>query len=217
MKKINYELLLFYIAAFVGGFYAGYAVMRCGMFASSQTMNMISIMLSLFGNDFGEFLVRIAIMILYAGAISLGVIIPRHTKLDVRLVSMSVTACTSLLLAFISTNIVSTLSMLPVFFAMALQWSSFPGAMGYQASCIFVTNNFRQLVTGGVNYLCTKDKKYISQFLFYAGDICVFFLGFASCYISINLAGVRSVAIILLVLLFMLMLILKEKKMKSTT
>lgn len=212
MKKINYELWLFYMAAFVGGFFAGYAVTRSGMFASSQTMNMISIMVNLLGKNFGEFFVRVVIMVLYAGAISMGVIIPKYTKCDIRLVSIGVTAATSILLACIPTHITSTLSMLPVFVSMALQWSAFPGAMGYQAACIFVTNNFRQSVLGGVNYLCTKDKKYISQFLFYAGDICIFFLGFVVCYINIKLMGMRSVAIILLVLLFMISLILKEKK-----
>lgn len=212
LKKINYELCLFYMAAFIGGFFAGYAVIRSGMFASSQTMNMISIMLNLLGKDFSEFLVRFVIMVLYAGAISMGVIIPRYTRCDMRLISIGVTAVASILLACIPTDITSTLSMLPVFVAMALQWSAFPGAMGYQAACIFITNNFRQSVLGGVNYLCTKDKKYISQFLFYAGDICIFFLGFVACCISIKLAGVRSIAIILLVLLFMISLILKEKK-----
>ena len=215
VRKFNYELCLFYIAAFVGGFFAGYAVIRCGMFASSQTMNIISIMLSLFGKDFGEFMVRLLIMLLYACAIALGIIIPRYTKLDVRLVSISVTSFAAVLLACIPTHITITLSMVPVFFSMALQWSAFPGAMGYQASCIFVTNNFRQSVTGGVNYLCTKDKKYISQFLFYAGDIAVYFIGFISCYLCIKLAGLRSVAFILLPLVFMSVMIYKEKNINT--
>lgn len=215
MKKINYELLIFYITAFIGGFFAGYAVIRCGMFASSQTMNMISITLSLFGKDFGEFIVRLVIMILYAGAISLGVIIPRYSKLDVRIVSIAVTACTAIIMTCIPVDIVSTLSMLPIFFAMALQWSSFYGAMGYQASCIFVTNNFRQMVVGGVSYLCTKDRKYITQFLFYAGDIFIFFTGFVICYISIKSMGVRSAAVVLPMLILMLVLIFKDRKAKS--
>ena len=176
------------------------------------TLLLISIMLNLFGRDFGEFFVRIIIMALYAGAIALGVLIPRYTKCDIRLVSIAVTAGTAILMTCIPTNIKSTLSMLPIFVAMALQWSAFPGALGYQASCIFVTNNFRQSVVGGVNYLCTRDKEYITQFLFYAGDICVFILGFIICYICISLAGLRSAAIILLVLILMIVLVFKEKK-----
>lgn len=215
MKKSTLELLLFYAATFVGGFFAGYAVIRCGMFASSQTMNIISIGLNLFGKDFGEFLVRLVIMALYAVAIALGVIIPRYTKFDVRLVSIAVTSVTSIFLSCIPTHTASTLSMAPVFFAMALEWSAFGGAMGFVASCIFVTNDFRQMVLGGVNYLCEKDKKYRIQFLFFAGTICNFFLGFVVSCISLKLWGVRSAAIVLVVLLFMVALIIKEKSLNK--
>lgn len=213
MKKSTLELWLFYAATFIGGFFAGYAVIRCDMFASSQTMNIISIGLNLFGKDFGEFLARLVIMALYAVAISLGVIIPRYTKFDIRLVSIAATSVTSIFLACIPTQTASTLSMTPVFFSMALEWSAFSGAMGYQASCIFVTNDFRQMVLGGVNYLCDKDKKHIYQFFFYAGTICNFFLGFVVSYISIKIWGVRSAAIVLLVLGFMIALIIKEKSL----
>lgn len=211
MKKSTLELCLFYAATFIGGFFAGYAVIRCGMFASSQTMNIISIGLNLFGKDFGEFLVRLFIMALYAVAIALGVIIPRYTKFDVRLVSIAVTSLTSIFLSSIPADIVSTLSMAPVFFAMALEWSAFEGAMGYSASCIFVTNDFRQMVLGGVNYLCDKDKKHGVQFLFFAGTICNFFLGFVVSCTSLKLWGVRSAGVALPVLMFMTLLIFKEK------
>ena len=87
--------------------------------------------------------------------------------------------------------------------------------MGYQASCIFLTNNFRQSVTGGVNYLCTKDKQYKSQFLFYAGDILVYSFGFISCYLCIKLTGLRSVAFVWLPLIFISVLIYKDKNVSS--
>jgi len=217
VKRINYELWLFYTAVFIGGFFGGYAMMRSGMFASSQTMNIISMALNLLECDFGEFLVRFGIMVLYAGAIALGVLVPRYTRWDIRLLSIGVTALASLVMAFIPPRITSTLSLLPIFVAMALQWSAFPGAIGYQAACIFLTNNFRQTVLGGVNYLCTKEKQYISQFLFYAGDIFFFFLGFVVCYVGIKFAGFRSVAILLPVTVLMFGLILNEKKTTCST
>ncbi len=213
MKKNSFELWLFYAATFIGGFFAGYAVIRCGMFASSQTMNIISIGLNLFGKDFGEFLVRLVIMALYAVAIALGVVIPRYTKFDVRLLSIAVTSVASIFLSCIPAHTTSTLSMAPVFFAMALEWNAFPGAIGYQASCIFVTNDFRQMVLGAVHYLCDKDKKYIYQFLFYAGTICNFFLGFVVSCTSMKLWGARSAAIVLVVLVFMVALIFKERSL----
>ena len=215
MKKSAIELLLFYAATFIGGFFAGYAVIRFGMFASSQTMNIISIGLNLFGKDFGEFLVRLFIMALYASAIAIGVLIPRYTKHDVRLISIFTTSATAIFLSCIPTQTASTLSMAPVFFSMALEWSAFEGAMGYQASCIFVTNDFRQMVLGGVNYLCDKDEKYRIQFLFYAGTICSFFSGFIVSCAGIKLWGVRSAAIILAVLIFMTALVIKEKSLNK--
>ena len=121
MKKLNYELCLFYTAAFIGGFFGGYAVMRSDMFASSQTMNILTMMLNLFGNNLGEFLIRFCIMLIYAGAISVCILVPRYTKLDIRLISAVVTAVSSVIMAFIPADVTSVLSLLPIFVAMAIQ------------------------------------------------------------------------------------------------
>ena len=215
MRKLNYELCLFYTAAFIGGFFGGYAVMRSDMFASSQTMNILTMMLNLFGNNFGEFLIRFCIMVIYAGAISVCILVPRYTKLDIRIISAVVTAVSSVIMACIPADVTSVLSLLPIFVAMAMQWNAFPGALGHQAACIFVTNNFRQTLVNGINYMCTKDKKYISGFWFYLGDIFFFLSGFSICYIGVKIAGLRFIASIVLVSLFMIMLIIKEKKIQN--
>ena len=215
MKKINYELCLFYTAAFIGGFFGGYAVMRSDMFASSQTMNILTMMLNLFGSNLGEFLVRFCIMVIYAGAISVCILVPRYTKLDIRIISAVVTAVSSVIMACIPSNATSVLSLLPIFIAMAMQWNAFPGALGYQAACIFVTNNFRQAIVNGINYLCTKEKKYISGFWFYAGDICSFLSGFTVCYIGVKYVGFCFVSFLIFVALFMILLIIKERESKN--
>lgn len=212
MKKINYELSLFYSAAFIGGFFGGYAVMRSDMFASSQTMNILMMMLNLFGSNFGEFLIRFCIMAIYAGAISVCILVPRYTKFDIRLISVVVTAVSSIIMACIPADAKSVISLLPIFVAMAVQWNAFPGALGHQAACIFVTNNFRQALVNLINYLCSKDKKYISGFWFYFGDICSFLSGFSVCYIGVKFAGLRFVASVVFVSLFMIIVIEKEKK-----
>ena len=94
--------------------------------------------------------------------------------------------------------------------------NAFPGALGYQAACIFVTNNFRQALVNGINYLCSKDKKYISGFWFYLGDLCFFLSGFSVCYIGVKLAGLSFVASIVLVSVFMIVLIVRDRKIQNT-
>ncbi len=214
MKKLNYELCLFYSAAFIGGFFGGYAVMRSDMFASSQTMNILMMMLNLFGSNFSEFLIRFCIMVIYAGAISVCILVPRYTRFDIRLISVVVTAVSSVIMAIIPADKKSVLALLPIFVAMAMQWNAFPGALGHQAACIFVTNNFRQALVNGINYLCSKDKQYISGFWFYFGDICSFLSGFSVCYTGVKFVGLRFVASIVFVSLFMIILIVNEKKVR---
>lgn len=216
MKKIKYELSLFYSAAFIGGFFGGYAVMRSDMFASSQTMNILMMMLNLFGSNFSEFLIRFCIMVIYAGAISVCILVPRYTKYDIRLISSVVTAGSSVIMACIPADSKSVLSLLPIFIAMAMQWNAFPGALGHQAACIFVTNNFRQALVNGINYLCSREKKYISGFWFYAGDIIFFLSGFSVCYVGVKFAGFGFVASIVLVSVFMIILIAGDKRKQKT-
>lgn len=211
-KKSNLELIIFYTAVLIGGFGGGYAMLRCSMFASSQTMNFITMLLNILGNSFEDILVRIAIVILYGLAIALTVLIPRYTKLDLKIVSVYINIIAAAIMACAPADYAGVPVLLPMFFAMAFQWGSYKGAMGYVSTCIFSTNNFRMTVEGGVNYLCTKDKKYIKQFAFYLGTLVMFFVGIILCYICVRTMGFRSIALVIVPAVFMHIMLMIEKK-----
>ena len=209
--KLNLELIIFYTAVLIGGFGGGYAMLRCGIFASSQTMNFITMLVNIMGNSFEDLLIRLAIVVLYGAAIALAVIIPRYTKLDNKIVSVYINILAAIIMAAVPSDYVGIPVLLPMFFAMAFQWGSYKGAMGYVSTCIFSTNNFRMTVEGIVNYFCTKDKKYIRQFLFYLGTLLCFFAGVILCCISVNAMGFRSIALVIIPAILMNILIVRNK------
>ena len=211
-SKFDYELCLFYLSAFIGGIYGAYAVLRCNMFASAQTVNLITSLFNIMGSDFKGFMIRIVIMCAYALGISFGVIIPKYTKWNLKYVSVIATFITSLVLGFMPDNYVGELILLPVFFSMSIQWNAFPGAKGYQGTSIFLTNNFRQTVMGLTSYLCTKENHYKVQFKFYFLTILCYFIGCYLTYITVKYIGYRGILFTIIPLVIMSIIIFKENK-----
>ncbi len=186
-------------------------MLRCGIFASSQTMNFITMLVNIMGNSFGDLLIRLAIVLLYGMAIAFAVIIPRYTKLDNRIVSVYINIFAAIIMAAAPADYVGIPVLLPMFFAMAFQWSSYKGAIGYVSTCIFSTNNFRMTIEGIVNYFCTKDKKYLRQFIFYLGTLLCFFAGVILCCISVKIMGYRSISLVIIPAVLMHIMLIKNK------
>ena len=211
-KDCIYSRAVFYLSACVGGAFGAYAILRFGMFASAQTMNLITIIFAVLGRDLEEFLIRVTIMAAYAVGTASGVLIPRYTKIDLRLFSTGVTALCAAGLFFVPETYESELVLLPVFFAMAVQWNAFHGACGYESTGTFMTNNFRQMVLGGVRYLCDREKQALRQFWFYLGCLASYFAGCAAAFLLIRAYGFRMIIFVVLPAMLMHMLIICSKK-----
>ena len=81
----------------------------------------------------------------------------------------------------------------PIFFAMAVQWNSYPGAYGYVSSTIFSTNNLRQVAIALSEYAITHDPKQLHKAKFFGGTLLCFHLGVAVSIVTHHFFGIHSV------------------------
>ena len=213
-KERDYELLAFRFAAFIGGAFGIYAILRYGMLSSGQTMNLLNLFMSIFGANIPEFLFRLAVALFYGFGVAIGVLIPKYTRIDVRHVSITVTAISAIILAFMPEQYSGEYISIPIFFAMALQWGAFPGAKGRASACVFLTNNVRQMIIGLTNYFCTKEKSHIEYSHFYMFTILSYMAGCGVSYYLTELFGAKSIAFVIIPVIAMFFIICKDKKEK---
>lgn len=89
------------------------------------------------------------------------------------------------------------LSFYSISFIASLQWSFFKGALGYESSVIFSTNNIKQTGLAIIEYIFENDEvikqeKYI-KFRFFGNTLFFFHLGVMMAYICYILSGNRSI------------------------
>ena len=101
----------------------------------------------------------------------------------------------------------------PIFFAMAFQWNSFPGAYGYASSSIFSTNNTRQVVNALSEYFITHERKQLKKAWFFAGTLICFHIGVAFSWITHQFMGIRSIWLCAVPLLFSAVLVAMELRL----
>lgn len=192
-RSLSLDVTIYYTMALVGGFLGGYAVLgRCNVFGSAQTANLINLVLELLGNNPVQVLFRIGAMLLYAAGIALTVLLPKYTKLNLKPVSIALDCVVVVLLGFLPADMDSLVALYPVFFAMAFQWNAFPGAMGYVSSCIFSTNNLRQITIALTEYLCTKQREPARKTLFFGGSLLFYHLGVAGAFLAVHFWQLRA-------------------------
>ena len=156
--KWRQENLLHYNMALVGGFFGCYAVLLLfETFASSQTMNLISIVQHLFFGDFWTVLLRVIWMLLYLCGLVLSVLVPRFLKGAAQPLSVLIDAAALVTMALLPESLPPLVSIFPIAFAMAYQWPVFDRIEGRSSSTIFSTNNFRQFVTALTAYCIDKE------------------------------------------------------------
>lgn len=197
-RKLKLEQAAFYMMTVIGGFMGGYALLRSGFLGAAQTANLISIVLTLFGQDFVQVLLRIGAMVLYGVAIALTRIIPRYTKWDMRLVCIFIDMAGILLLGLIPENCDNVVALYPMFFMLAFQWNAFPGACGYTSASIFSTNNYRQMVMALTDFACKRERAALKKACFFFGSLLFYHFGVALAVIGMSLFGLVSVWMMIL-------------------
>lgn len=183
-ETAQYETRLHYTLSFIGGFLGVYAILaRCDFLGSAQTSNMIYLVTGILGRNFYEVLLRVGAMLLYMTAVALTVYLPKHTKINIQVMSICVTAVAAVILGFLPLDMNPILGLYPIFFATAFQWCSFKGARGFSSSTIFSTNNFRQFTAALTEVVLNQNEEQKDKARFFGGTLVSFHAGVAASFL----------------------------------
>lgn len=182
--------------AFIGGFLGVYTILRfAGLFGSAQTANLIYLVTDLLGGSWTDMLFRLGGAALYMAGIALTVWLPLGPIRDLRRLSVGIDMAAALLVAFLPAGISPVLGLYPLFFAMAFQWNSFPGADGFVSSSIFSTNNFRQFTLALAQTAAGNDQRYKADF--FGKTLLSFHCGVGASFLCWRALGIPSVLLAL--------------------
>lgn len=180
--------------AAVGGFFGIYALLtRGGTFGSSETSNLIYLVISGLSGSAGDFFIRLGGTVCYVAGISLATLGQRLLGGSLRLCALLTDCAACLLLAWIPADVGPILSLYPMFFATAVQWVAFTQAAGYSSATIFSTNNLRQCTEGLTEYFCTRESEHLRKFRFYGGALLFFHIGVVFGWLCLGLWGIHGI------------------------
>lgn len=190
-KNIDWYRHLSFAA--VGGFFAAYAILlRMGIMANAQTLNLLELLLSSLRCHWPEMLMHLGALAMYVLGTMSTVILPHLFGWDMRRVCPIIDALCAILLAFLPAEMPVIPSLYPIFFAMSVQWSSFTGAQDHISSTIFSTNNTKQASLSLARHLCTREQGQIRRMWFYVSTILCFHAGATVAYFSVLLLEVKG-------------------------
>lgn len=190
-KNIDWYRHLSFAA--VGGFFAAYAILlRMGIMANAQTLNLLELLLSSLRCHWPEVLMHLGALAMYLLGTMSTVILPHLFGWDMRRVCPIIDALCAVLLAFLPAEMPVIPSLYPIFFAMSVQWSSFTGAQDHISSTIFSTNNTKQASLSLARHLCTREQGQIRRMWFYVSTILCFHAGATVAYFSVLLLEVKG-------------------------
>lgn len=216
INKVKHDEILHFNMALIGGILGAYAILNwCDVLGSAQTSNMIHLMMDIVGGNIPGIIIRLGSVVIYIIGLISTVIIKNYTKINVHIYSVIVDAITVIMVGIMPKNLDVIIALYPIFFAMAVQWNSFPGVHGYNSSTIFSTNNLKQTTIAITEYICNKDKDKLHKAKFYGKVLISFHLGVAIAFICTNLFGMQGVWIGIVPTITALELTLFETKSTS--
>ena len=202
----------------IGGFFGCFAIISfCDVFANAQTTNMIKIINDIARGDFLSFFLRMAGLIVYFAGLSLSVIIPHYSRINLKYLSLIFNTLSVAAIAFMPSNVENSFYTYPLFFSMAFQWTAFPGAFGFASSCIFSTNNSRQFSTSLTEFVFSKEKAMLKKAKFYGLTLLSYHFGALIAVTGSLFIGKNCIFIVLIPITsaFILVSFGKAKKQKA--
>ena len=190
MEIVKKQMTLHHTVSIIGGFMAGYTIINhSDILANAQTGNLIKLVLSAFRGDILSIGFIVLLFLTYSGGCVFYAVFRRYSPLSMKIVSLIATA-----LAVCATGILSLmgngyLAVVPIAFAMPVQWNAYKKAGGNSSATIFSSNNVRQAVMLTTVYVMDKDKKALRNARFYWVTLLCFHSGVAAaCLLSIFFA-----------------------------
>lgn len=204
--------------AVTGGYLGVYALLcRNDFFGNALTSNLIYIVTGILGRDPLDVFIRIGGVMLYVLGIAATVFLSKKYHRNLRPISLFINYIVVILLGFLPADMDPVLGLYPIFFAMAFQWNSFPGAYGFTSSTIFSTNNTRQVANALSEYCITHEKRQLQRAAFFGGTLICFHIGVAFSWITHHFIGIRSVWLCVVPLLVSTVLIAYESQLNRVS
>ena len=125
--------------AVTGGYLGVYALLcRSDFFGNALTSNLIYIVTGILGREPLDVLIRIGGVVLYVLGIASTVLLSKKYHRNLHPISLTINYIVVGILGFLPAEMNPVIGLYPIFFAMAFQWNSFPGAYGFAGSTIFL-------------------------------------------------------------------------------
>ena len=194
MEIVKKQKTLHHAVSMIGGFMAGYTIFNhTEILANAQTGNLIKLVLSACSGDLGSIGFMVLSFFVYAAGNVFYVVCRRFARLSMKIVSFIVTSLAIPMVGLLCITGNPFLSVLPIVFAMPIQWNAFKTAGGNSSSTIFSSNNVRQAVILLTGYVMDRDAKSLRNARFYWATLLFFHIGVASsCLLSLPF-GVQSI------------------------
>lgn len=178
------EAHIHYVVAFMGGFLGLFPILNIAhLFGSSQTSNMIELVLSIFGREWSSVFFHFLGTFLYSFAIFLATFLPKYTKINIKILAMIIDILAGIVMCILPKDIPAIFTLYPTFFAMAFQWSSFSGGYGFACSTIFSTNNLKQFISSFTEVVFNKNKNFILKMKFFGATLLSYHFGVSFSFI----------------------------------
>ena len=191
MENKRKKKSLHHTVSIVGGFMAGYTIFNhLDIMANAQTGNLVKLVLSACSGNLESIGFMILMFLVYCAANAFYVVCRRYSRLSMKIISLLLTVAAIPLVGLLCFSGNAYLSVLPIVFAMPVQWNAFKTAGGNSSSTIFSSNNVRQAVIQLTNYIMDRDRKSARNARFYWATLLFFHIGVASsCLFSLAFAS----------------------------
>ena len=197
MKHTNPEQTIFFTMAVAGGFFGGYTIGRCGVLASAETVNLISLTKALLELDTAQILIRLGAALFFSLAIGLSTILLLRCADRLPLYAIAADIVGIVLTGFLPFQN-EFYVLYPIFFVTGFQWNAFSGVNDYASSCVFSTNNLRQAVIGLTLYLRSGDREAGERAKFFGKSLLFFHIGVVFAFLSMRLFAEKSIFLCLI-------------------
>ena len=191
MEIVKKQKTLHHAVSLIGGLMAGYTIFNhLDIMANAQTGNLVKLVLSACSGNLGSIGFMILLFLVYAASNAFYAVCRRYSRLSMKIISFLLTAAAIPLVSALCLSGNPYLSVLPIVFAMPVQWNAFKTAGGNSSSTIFSSNNVRQAVIQLTTYIMDRDAKSARNARFYWATLLFFHIGVAtSCLCSLVFAA----------------------------
>lgn len=190
MNIFKKQMILHHTVSTIGGFMAGYTIFNhLDILANAQTGNLLRLVISACTGNRESIGYCALLFIAYVSGCVFYTVFRWYDVLSMKIVSLIVTS-----LAIVGTGLLSHcgnhyLAVMPIAFAMPIQWNAYKKAGSNSSATVFSSNNVRQAVMLLTTYLLNKDKKALRNARFYWATLLYFHIGAAAaCLLSLALS-----------------------------